>query len=203
VKAWDEGVKRIKLTYFGSAGAHEIPDMPVPPKWSFGYMMSRVKDKRLRDALREVGMAHRNLWWSSVTGRSSRYDGAAAALAELETLTGNPVMAVFDAVLLGKWPIESIRHLSKFKNNTAASAEIMSILCDGLRVAGEHYELSGASEEETSWPENRWADDVYVDDDGHGVSMYALEWPQHWTRLLREFKYREERENRAARRPLI
>jgi len=203
VRAWSQGVKGLRFTYFGSAGIREIPDMPVPPKWPFGYMMARVKDKQARASLREVGLAHRNLWWASVTGRSSRYLGAADALEELERLTGKPVMAVFDAVVLGKEKIESIGHLSEFRNNTFASRELMSILRDGLRALGAHYELTAEKEDATSWPEIRWADDFYIDEDGHEVSMYAVELPEHWTRLLREFKYREERDNREARRPLI
>ena len=193
------------IVYLGSPGDHECPPGKYFSTWPFTHMRSRG----VGQALYEVGVAHLNYWSTAGMDHPSRlyagraeqrravYRFAVAALMKREHLTRKPVAAVVEKVVIGKASLDSIRYLSRYRNNSYATRELMNVLCDGLRVLEEYYGCVGEWEE-TSWRAGDWAD-TYVNDDGEEVSIFEASWPQHWTRFLREHRYWEERENREER----
>ena len=163
----------------------------IGTRWPFEYMRSRGVGQDLYD----VGVKHRSYW---ATGRRAVFDGARAALEKRQALTGVPIVEVVERVLLRNASISGLQHLSKRRNNTLASAEIMNVLRDGLQVLAAFY-VGVGDWQETSWQVSEWADTCFVDADGFEANVFEAAWPQHWTRFLREHKYREEQENREYR----
>jgi len=203
------------IVYLGSAGDRECPPGKYANKWPFAYMRTRGVGQDLFD----VGIVHFNYWATSMeTGRmiglsfagqshfyASRtmarravYKGAVAALKDRSRTTGKPVAEVVERVVIDKASIANIRYLSRHKNNSIASSDLMAVLCDGLKVLEEYYQLAGDGKE-TGWRAGDWADTTYIDQDGFEVDVVPAAWPQRWTRFLREFKYREEQETRESR----
>ncbi len=171
-----------------------------------------MRGRGVGDDLYDVGLMHANYWATSgmegrcparlYEGRAEQrravYRGAVAALQKREYLTRKPLTAVVEKILLHNASLADIRWLSLRKNNTLASADLMNVLCDGLKVLADYYRCNGEWAE-ASWPVSEWADTSYIAEDGWEMSISETSWPQHWSRFLREFKYREERDSKEMR----
>ena len=198
-----EGPKSI--VYLGTPAAHECPPGKSTDKWPFKRMCSR--DSRLAD-LFYVGVTHLNCWSTSgmdakhpdhlyrgrAEQRRATYRGAVDALKKQEATTKSPITAVIEAVLIDRALIGRLRYLSRYKNNTLSSRDLMDVLCGGLKVLEDYYRRNGAQEGETI---SEWVDTSYIGEDGHEVILEP--WPTHWSQFLREFKYREELDSREMR----
>ena len=145
-----------QITYLGSPGRDECPPGRRIDKWPFKHMRFRS----VGQALYEVGIVHLNYWVTSgIEGPVSRlyngraehrrtvYRGALAALKKKEVLTRKPITKVVEAVILYNATINDILHLSRYRNNSYASLELVKILCDGLMVLEEYYRCVGEWEE--------------------------------------------------------
>jgi hypothetical protein len=101
-------------------------------------------------------------------------------------------------VILYTATVDSIRYLSRYKNNSYASQDLTKILCDGLMALEEYYRCVGEWEE-TSWPIGGGEFSYLLEENGEEINVSEGSWPQHWSRFLREHKYWEERENKEER----
>jgi hypothetical protein len=166
--------------------------------WPFNYMKGRGQlakgNPQLNQDLYDAGCTHLNYWVTSgmngtpmdvyrgLGGRKDErrkvYLEAVFALRKRQLLTRKPIIAVIRAVLFSNAKISDLYYLSRYRNNDYASRELMNTLRDGLKVLEEHYRCAGPWEEK---------------------SLFDISWPQHWSRVLREYKYREEKDNNEER----
>jgi hypothetical protein len=203
---------KFEIFYNGSRGQNECQE---GVRHANGWPFARMRSRGISEDLFNAGCAHLNYAATSgmhgsplgtfapptlsqladrgpdnrMEGRRKVYMSGVDALRKRLVLTRKPIVAVVEGVLFGDHTIADLRYLSTYRNNSYASREIMRILCDGLSVLDDHYRCSGDWEEKST---------SAVGEREEGDTSSETPWPRHWSRCLREFKYREEKEIREA-----